>query len=374
MFLKNTWYVAAWDHELGRTLLARTLLDTPVVLYRTEAGTPVALEDICPHRYYPLSKGQLNGDALECGYHGMTFDCSGRCVKIPGQDQIPNTAAVRSFPVAERWGWIWIWMGDPALADPSRIIDIPQLRTGEWEQCRGERMYYRGNYQLMTDNLMDPSHVSYVHRSTFGTSVEAQLPVKTQAYKDFVTVSRVVPDRPAAPIFQKFGRYKGNVHRWQVYRVAPPALCIIDTGSVEANGDDGSALDLAEDSLTRPVSLRAGDPRKLLAIRGYDFMTPETETSTHYFWFLIRNFGLGDKALERQVIDLTTMAFAEDLVVCEGIQQRVSGGALPRQVLLRIDAGSAQVHRMLERMIASEKEHNDVHDNDKAAARASRAA
>jgi vanillate O-demethylase monooxygenase subunit len=261
---------------------------------------------------------------------------------------------VRSFPVAERWGWIWIWMGEPALADPSKIIDIPQLRSGEWEQCRGERMYYRGSYQLMTDNLMDPSHVSYVHTSTFGTSVEAQLPVKTQSYKDFVTVSRVVPDSAPAPIFQKFGKFKGKVHRWQVYRVAPPSLCIIDTGSVDSQGDDGSALDLAEDSLTRPVSLREGDPRRLLAIRGYDFLTPETETSTHYFWFLIRNFGLGDKALERQVVDLTTMAFAEDMVVCEGIQHRVSGGSLPRQVLLRIDAGSAQVHRMLDRMIAAE--------------------
>jgi vanillate O-demethylase monooxygenase subunit len=354
MFLKNTWYVAAWDHEIGRKLLSRTILNTPVVLYRTEAGAPVALEDTCPHRYYPLSKGALKGDTLECGYHGMTFDCSGRCVKIPGQDQIPSSAAVRSFPVAERWGWIWIWMGEPALADPAKIIDIPQLRSGEWEQCRGELMYYRGSYQLMTDNLMDPSHVSYVHRSTFGTSVEAQLPVKTQSYREFVTVSRLVPDSAPAPIFQKFGKFKGKVHRWQVYRVAPPSLCIIDTGSVESQGDDGSALDLAEDSLTRPVSLREGDPRKLLAIRGYDFLTPETETSTHYFWFLIRNFGLGDKALERQVIDLTTMAFAEDLVVSEGIQQRVNGGALPRQVLLRIDAGSAQVQRMLDRMIASE--------------------
>ena len=218
----------------------------------------------------------------------------------------------------------------------------------------GWRMYYRGNYQLMTDNLMDPSHVSYVHRSTFGTSVEAQLPVKTQTYKDFVTVSRLVPNSAPAPFFQRFGKFQGKVHRWQVYRVAPPSLCIIDTGSVDSNGDDGSALNLAEDSLTASVTLREGDGRKLLAIRGFDFLTPETETSTHYFWFLIRNFGLGDKALERQVIDATTMAFAEDVVVSESIQQRVNGGALPRQVLLRIDAGSAQVHRMLDRMIASE--------------------
>ena len=216
-------------------------------------------------------------------------------------------------------------------------------------------MYYRGNYQLMTDNLMDPSHVSYVHRSTFGTSVEAQLPVKTQGYSDFVTVSRLVPDSAPAPFFQRFGKFSGKVHRWQVYRVAPPSLCIIDTGSVESRGDDGSALELAEGSLTDSVRLRDGDERKLLAVRGFDFLTPETETSTHYFWFLIRNFGLGDRYLERQVIDATTSAFAEDVVVAEGIQQRVNSGVLPRQVNLRIDAGSTQVRRMLDKMIAAER-------------------
>jgi phenylpropionate dioxygenase-like ring-hydroxylating dioxygenase large terminal subunit len=217
-------------------------------------------------------------------------------------------------------------------------------------------MYYRGNYQLMTDNLMDPSHVSYVHRSTFGTNVEATLPVKTQIFRNFVTVSRVVPDSAPAPFFQRFGKFAGKVHRWQVYRVIPPSLCIIDTGSVESRGDDGSALELAESSLTDYVKLRDGDDRKLLAIRGFDFLTPETETSTHYFWFLIRNFGLGDRYLERQVIDATTMAFAEDVVVAEGIQERVNGGVLPRQVNLRIDAGSTQVRRMLDKMIAAENE------------------
>jgi phenylpropionate dioxygenase-like ring-hydroxylating dioxygenase large terminal subunit len=217
-------------------------------------------------------------------------------------------------------------------------------------------MYYRGNYQLMTDNLMDPSHVSYVHRSTFGAGVEATLPVKTQIFRDFVTVSRVVPDSAPAPFFQRFGGFTGKVHRWQVYRVVPPSLCIIDTGSVESRGDDGAALDLAESSLTGYVTLPQGDERKLLAVRGFDFLTPETETSTHYFWFLIRNFGLGDQYLERQVIDATTAAFAEDVVVAEGIQERVNAGVLPRQVNLRIDAGSTQVRRMLDRMIAAENE------------------
>jgi len=355
MFVKNYWYVAAWDDEIGRSLLPRTILGTPVVLYRREDGTPVALNDACPHRYLPLSKGELVGDEVQCGYHGMTFDCTGACTRIPGQESIPDSASVASYPVHEKWGWVWIWMGDPALADPGDILDIPQLATGEWEVCRGPRMYLRGNYQLMTDNLMDPSHVSYVHKSTLGGSGEAELPVKTEVFDRFVTVSRVVPDASPAPIFKALGGYTGNVHRWQVYKVLPPSLCIIDTGTIDSHGDDWRRLDLGTDAPEKNVMMPEAGDRTVIYLRGYDFMTPETETSTHYFWFLLRNFGLGDKALEERVIAQTTMAFQEDVDICEAIQARVDSGDLPRQLNAAIDKGSTQVRRMVDRMIAAEQ-------------------
>ncbi len=355
MFVRNTWYVAAWDHEVGRTPLARTILNTPVVLYRCEDGRPVAMNDACPHRFLPLSKGELVGDTIQCGYHGMTFDCEGACTRIPGQDSIPDTARVTSYPVVERWGWVWIWMGDPALADPGLIFDIPQLATGDWEVCRGEKMYLRGNYQLMTDNLMDPSHVSYVHKSTLGGAGEAELPVRTEVFDGFVTVSRVVPDAKPAPIFQALGNYSGNVHRWQVYKVLPPSMCIVDTGTIDARGDDWRALDLGTDRPEKNVTMPDTGDRTVVYLRGYDFMTPESETSTHYFWFLLRNFGLGDTALEARIIEQTTMAFSEDLDICEAIQARVDRGELPRQVNVGIDKGSTQVRRMVDRMIAAER-------------------
>ena len=360
MFVRNTWYVAAWDYEVTRTLLARTLLNTPVVLYRRQDGTPVALNDACPHRFLPLSKGQLIGDQIQCGYHGMTFGCDGACTRIPGQPNIPHTARVMSYPVVEKWGWVWIWMGDPTLADPGLIIDIPQLATGAWDVCRGEKMYLRGNYQLMTDNLMDPSHVSYVHRSTLGGSGEAELPVKTEVFDGLVAVSRIVPDAKPAPIFQALGNYSGNVHRWQVYKVVPPSLCIVDTGTIDAQCADWREIDLGTDrpdnNVTIPDSVdeHVGNGT-VIYLRGYDFMTPETETSTHYFWFLLRNFGLGDKALEKRVIEQTTMAFTEDLEVCEAIQARVDQGDLPRQLNVGIDKGSSQVRRIVGRMIAAEQ-------------------
>jgi phenylpropionate dioxygenase-like ring-hydroxylating dioxygenase large terminal subunit len=121
VFLRNSWYVAAWDREVSRTPLARMLLGEPVLLYRRQDGTPVALEDRCCHRHLPLSKGRLEGDDVRCGYHGLRFDASGRCVEIPGQASIPPQARVRAFPLIERYHWIWIWMGEPTAADPARV-------------------------------------------------------------------------------------------------------------------------------------------------------------------------------------------------------------------------------------------------------------
>jgi vanillate O-demethylase monooxygenase subunit len=355
MYIKNTWYVAAWHHEIGRTILARTILNVPLVFYRKRDGSVAAMEDTCPHKYMPLSKGTLKGDDVVCGYHGMTFNSEGRCVRVPGQDTIPRNAKTKAYPVAERYGWVWIWMGDEALADPAKIIDIPQMSSGGWAPSRGERMYYKGNYQLMTDNLMDPSHVTYVHASTFSNSTEVDLPVNTSVHDEHVTVSRVVPDSPPAAFFQKFGNYSGNVHRWQVYRVSPPSLCIIDTGTVAADACKAEDIDLAEDSLTRSVALKGGDNSKLLSIRGIDFLTPETETTTHYFWFLLRNFATEDRTCERNVIDQATFAFNEDMVVSEAIQWRVDKGGLPPQVILKADVGSVQMRRMFDRQLQAEQ-------------------
>lgn len=129
MFLQNAWYVAASEAELGEELYPVTLLNEPVVLYRKSDGTPVALEDACPHRKLPLSMGRRKGDDIECGYHGLTFDCSGSCVHAPGSRRIPQGAKVRSYPLAVRYGLIWIWMGDLELADETKICHVPEWGT-----------------------------------------------------------------------------------------------------------------------------------------------------------------------------------------------------------------------------------------------------
>ena len=157
MFLRNYWYVAATDAEIERKPLGRIILGEPIVFYRLEDGTPVALEDRCAHRHLPLSMGKLVGDTLQCHYHGLRYDQTGTCVRVPGQDLIPRSARVRSYPVVERYHWLWIWMGDPALADPDKITDFHWLDDPNWG-AKGQYLHVKGNWQLVVDNLLDLTH------------------------------------------------------------------------------------------------------------------------------------------------------------------------------------------------------------------------
>ena len=159
MFVKNAWYVAAWETEIGDGPLARTILGEPVVMFGTPDGV-VVLEDRCCHRSLPLSMGQVVGDRIQCGYHGLEFDQSGSCVKIPGQNQIPSGASVKSYPLVERWNWVWIWMGDPALADESMIPNWWWFEHPDWELVKGKYLKLDCNYELITDNLLDLSHLA----------------------------------------------------------------------------------------------------------------------------------------------------------------------------------------------------------------------
>jgi len=191
-FVKNAWYVAAWSKEIRRKLLPRTILGEQVVLYRREDGTPAALVDRCPHKLAPLSLGELKGDQVQCGYHGMTFDCSGTCVRVPGQQNIPPTARVRSFPLVEKYNAVWIWMGEPHLADAKKIVDVPHY--GEpgwgWGLVDGQYVHFRTNYLNITDNLVDPAHTTYVHKSTIGNAAAEDVGVKVEQGEDHVLAYR----------------------------------------------------------------------------------------------------------------------------------------------------------------------------------------
>jgi len=172
IFLMNCWYVAAWDHELiDGVKLARTILEKPVVIFRGESGRYIALEDRCCHRGAPLSMGRIEGDCIRCMYHGMKYDENGICVEIPGQDRIPKTMKVRRYPVEERNHLVWIWMGDPALADPDLIVDYEPLGDPAWRGLPAY-LHYDANWLLIVDNLSDFAHLAFVHTNTLGGSEE----------------------------------------------------------------------------------------------------------------------------------------------------------------------------------------------------------
>jgi len=339
MFLRNVWYVAAWSSEVGRTMLSRRILNEPVVLFRSTAGAPVALEDRCVHRFLPLSLGELDGDEVVCGYHGMTFDASGKCIRIPGQTMIPSTACVRRYPVAEKWGCVWIWMGDPTQARESDIVNIPHYSDPAWGINRGEPLHIRANYQLITDNLLDPTHVSFVHKSTFGTASVAEHPVNTEHDDNSVRVSRHVPSSPAAPFFAKIGGFKGNVDRWQIYSLTLPALAMVDSGCRPCEGTTSTTAS-AEDGSVR--------------INSYNFITPETETSSFYFYFQLRNFAPLDLDMTVLMNEQFSHAFHEDKVVLEAIQAATDPTGYNPKFHLAIDNASIRARRMLARKIQQE--------------------
>jgi vanillate O-demethylase monooxygenase subunit len=348
-FLRNNWYVAAWANEVGTAesgckLLARTVLGEPLVLYRTAAGEPVALLDRCPHRLLPLSKGERRGDHIECGYHGMTFDPQGRCVRIPGQSVIPDAAHVRRYPTAEHMGMVWVWPGDPAQADRAKLFDqLPQWAEAQrpgskWAWFPGPLTYVKANYQLLCENLVDPQHVAFAHKLTLGSPAMVDIPIESQQIGDTLLVTRWTPDSPASPILQRYGQWPGNVDRWQYYWCYPPHVAVVDFGA----GPPG---------MPRTEEGRNANVRVFSA----HFMTPETEETTHYFWFILRNFGVGDEAVNRDMVDQVVMTFDEDKAILEAIQESERAPFVSERVKISIDGGTMRLRRVVERMIAEEQ-------------------
>ena len=328
MYLRNSWYVAAWDREVSRKPLARTYLDEPVVLFRKEDGTAVALEDRCCHRHLPLSKGKLEADRLRCGYHGLLFDTDGKCVQIPGQSTIPPQARVRAFPTRERFGWIWIWMGDPQKADPALIPNWWWADHPEWAFSRPDPIYVRCNYQLISDNVLDVTHLAYVHASSIGASSITEFPATTEREERLVRLTRWILDRPPPPLYKQAGAFPGNVDRWQIVEHVPPCFSVNFAGCKDAQ----RKIDLM--ALSAP--------------------TPETHNTTHYFFGFVRNFGLKDAAIDR-VFDVDFVkVFNEDIPVLEAQQRMFELRPDAPRIDIAVDAAPLAARRMLETMIARE--------------------
>ncbi len=332
MFLRNYWYVAASDAEIGRTPLSRVILGEPIVFFRTEQGTPVAFEDRCPHRQLPLSMGRLIGDELQCRYHGLRFGTDGRCVHIPGQDRIPQAAKARTYPVVERYHWVWIWMGDPALADPAAITDFHWLDDPEWG-AKTSYLHVKANWQLVVDNLLDLTHLAFVHETTIGNLALAEhAKVNVTRAPNNVVVTRWIIDQDPPPTFQKVGGFTGKVDRWQIIDFVPPAFLRLDVGATPT----GTGA---------PEGKRVGG----INMRNLNAITPETETTSHYFWGQAHDFDVKNAETTNKIFEQIRTAFLEDVDVFSGQQRNLDLMPNSPQLDIAADAGALQARRILAR-------------------------
>lgn len=229
-FARNQWYVAAYGREIGRELLGRTILNEPIAFYRTEETNEViALADRCVHRRFPLSASRLDGDKVVCGYHGFTYDTTGTCVYVPGQKRIPRTARVSAYPVVEQDSFVWVWIGDPALADATTIPRAPHLADAENWTTVGGMEPIDGNYGLLVDNLMDLSHETYLHGGYIGTPEVAETPMTTEVDEGagIVRVSRHMDDAACPPFYERSTGIKGRITRWQDIEYHAPCLYLL---------------------------------------------------------------------------------------------------------------------------------------------------
>jgi vanillate O-demethylase monooxygenase subunit len=336
-FIRNAWYVAAWSGEIGRTLFKRRILGEPVILYRKEDGTPAALIDRCAHKLVPLSMGRLVGDNVQCGYHGLEFDCSGKCVRVPGQALVPPKAAVRSFPVVERYNAIWIWMGDAALADPAKIHRILRYDEPGWAVIDGKYQHHAADYLNIAENLQDPAHTTFAHRSTIGNPAASEVPVKVEQDGEHVVSWRWTNDAPPPPIDRQTGGFTGMTDRCQYYNYFAPCVARVDVATMEA-GQEHTEQNM--DGGLRAFS--------------YKFLTPETGNTTHFFWMHVRNFGVGNAELEASLIAGLNQTFDEDNAICSALQREQEATGVRQYAFLAIDAGPSRVRRLLEQMAAAE--------------------
>ncbi len=306
MLLRQAWYVVAWDHELlPDGLLSRRVLDMPLVLWRRADGRAVAMHDLCPHRHAPLSLGRREGDSLRCMYHGMRFDADGRCVELPGQERIPAKACVRTLPLVERKRWIWAWLGDPDRADPALIPDTFSLDSPDWRMKPGYKRFEAG-LLLITDNLLDFSHLSFVHEKTFGGSrAIAEVAHEVTETDEGLRVLRQVFDTVPAPYHQRLGRFAGKVNRWFDYTLALNGVFMMEAG-------------------VQSVDRAIDDPQGALRFHTCQALTPESDTSTHYFFAQAHAFSLGDATVTEAVYQSVATAFEEDIRMIEAQQRNIA--------------------------------------------------
>jgi phenylpropionate dioxygenase-like ring-hydroxylating dioxygenase large terminal subunit len=334
---KNVWYVVANRQDVGRELLGRTVVNTPLVIYRTEAGEAVVLDGRCPHRHFPLAKSALEGDTVRCGYHGFVFDSSGQCVEVPSQIHVPRACRVRKYPSAEHGLWLWVWVGDEDKADPALLPPLEDIGL-EGEGLVGAPLIVREvacRYQLLNDNLFDLSHLAYLHGTSIGTRENASTPEELVKRPGFVSSIRRIKDAPVPPTM------------WQrdVY-----GLDRIDRNMGMHSYLPGFHTGTTEVLVPESHPERGGE--RLMWNRVYHCITPCTpRTSLYHFAVAVPDEvdTVAMKAALDPVID-------EDVFASEEIEKIIDlyDGNPPPELMVKSDTNAVEGRRMIQAMMDAE--------------------
>ena len=336
-FLRNAWYAAGWADDISPTLTHKTILNESIVFYRTSTGEPVAMQNRCPHRFAPLHLGHIVDDTIQCGYHGLQFDCTGKCVVSPFENRVPKSARVKRYPLVERHSVAWIFMGDESLADPRRIPDFSCIDDPARARLRGS-LPVKANYELVVDNLADLSHANFLHGNYLAKAgVEhTEHSVDTQGgtiYSKFWFPNVKIP-----PIWgQYFDDQSAMVDRWSEIRWDAPCNVLLHAGVT-----------------------RTGQPRSAgIEALGVHLVTPETEYSSHYLYCHCRDYKVGDPETDALIRVWQRVAFSDQDKPMLEAQQAVLGERdlmTMRPLLLSTDTGAIQIRRALKSLIESERQ------------------
>ena len=333
-WLRNRWYQAGWSDELGPDRpLVRTILDAPILFYRSESGV-AALLDRCPHRFAPLSAGRIDGGRVTCGYHGLAFGADGACVHNP-HGAITSRMQVRSFPVVERHTALWIWMGAPEQADPALIPDLAFIDATPASARIAGHMPTAADYRLITDNIMDLSHADYLHPTTLGGIMTGSQARSREEGQRVVAewVSLNVDPIPVAATTMPLGT---KVDSWTQVVWSAPAVMVLST-------------------TTTPAGVPRAPEDEAITLHN---MVPETARTTHYFYCSTRRFLVEDVAFSGYIREALSRAFVEeDKPMIEAQQRRLGEAELwdLDPILLPTDAAAVRVRRLLDRLIADER-------------------
>ncbi|MEO9633391.1 MAG: aromatic ring-hydroxylating dioxygenase subunit alpha [Parasphingorhabdus sp.] len=341
VMVRNRWYIAAFSDEITREPMERTILGKPVVFYRTEAGAAVAMYGICPHRYFPLAQGKLEGDAIVCGYHGFKFDFNGKCIDIPSQGT-GSGFCQPSYRIEERGSLCWIWMGDQDVCDPALIPPYEDfgLEQPGWYDSSYNYCLIKGRPQLLVDNLMDLTHLPYVHHHIKGAEGMKDPTLTQEERNGFFNVIREMPlywNPFHELIYGKDAKFEGEARVENATAVYGPELIRTGLGTIQSIDGDTNI------------------PPELGTIHILHGITPESENSVHYFGFSTRDFRLGDKGLDEFQLNSDVKIRGQDKVAIEAVETRLDASAkLQQELLVKSDIGAVKVRKIIQGMLDAE--------------------